>query len=660
MDSSSVINNTGSNRIMRYLHGLRSNYLKNWVIVTIDLLVSLFCSLLIYIIDTPQAGPISRYEMLWVSVLAIAASTLGFYLLKTYKIIIRYSTIREIWRNAVAMLIKAGLMIGFLKLILNWPLLYLVKFEVFDFAISFIALTFVRASMSYVYDRLNLSVCKDRQRILVYGTDEKSVSLQMRLHKSPHYLPVGYIVYDREYASYRLGNLCIYRFTNREGVSQIVSKMNVSGILFPNYKTVQQEKDRLVRHCGKLKIKIFIAPYIDEFSDQNPVRLKLRPLNIVDLLGRQEIEIDMEAVKKEFRGKTLLVTGAAGSIGSEFCRQAAQLGVIGKLVLVDSAETPMHNLRLELSEQFPSLDFVPIIGDVRNRQRMEYIFDTYRPQVVFHAAAYKHVPLMEENPCEAVRVNVSGTRIVADLAVAYNVNRFIFLSTDKAVNPTNVMGATKRMAEMYVQSMGLAIESGEIKGMTRFVTTRFGNVLASNGSVIPRFTGQIEKGGPVTVTHPEITRYFMSIPEATRLIMEAATLSTDNEIMVFDMGQPVKIQELAERMIEQAGYTPGEDIRIEYTGLRPGEKLYEEVLSTTENSTPTANPLIRVAKIRECRYREVMKGAAALQEKAQTMDIPGTVKLLKKLVPEFISHNSQFEEYDSEDENEKNSKESGT
>ncbi len=636
----------GRNRVMRFLNGLRSNYLKNWVIVIIDLLVSLFCSVLIYIIDTPQAGPISRYEMLWVAVLALVSSTVGFYLLKTYRTIIRYSTIRDAWRTGTAMFIKAGLMIVLLKLILNWPLLYLIKFEVFDFAISLIALIFVRAAMSYVYDRLNFNAAKDRQRILVYGTDEKSVSLQMRLHKSPHYLPVGYIVYDGEYASYRLGNLCIYRFTNRENVSQIVSKMKVSGVLFPNYKTVQQEKDRLVRHCGKLKIKIFIAPYIDEFSDENSVRLKLRPLNIVDLLGRQEIEIDMEAVKKELDGKTLLVTGAAGSIGSEFCRQVAQLGVIRKLVLVDSAETPIHNIRLELSEQFPSLDFVPLIGDVRNRMRMECIFDTYRPQVVFHAAAYKHVPLMEENPCEAVRVNVSGTRIIADLAVAYNVPRFIFLSTDKAVNPTNVMGATKRMAEMYVQSLGLAIERGEVKGVTRFVTTRFGNVLASNGSVIPRFTTQIEKGGPLTLTHKDITRFFMSIPEACRLIMEAATISTNNEIMVFDMGDPVLIQDLAERMIHLAGYMPYEEIDIKEVGLRPGEKLYEEVLSTEENSTPTVHPKIRVACVRKNNYEELREALQQISRRAWELDVPATVQLLKKWVPEFKSHNSQFEKYD--------------
>jgi len=286
------------------------------------------------------------------------------------------------------------------------------------------------------------------------------------------------------------------------------------------------------------------------------------------------------------------------------------------------------------------------VGDVRHKSTVNRLFDNYKPQIVFHAAAYKHVPLMEENPCEAVRVNVEGTRIMADAAVAHGVEKFIFLSTDKAVNPTNVMGATKRLAEMYVQSFGLAIAYGKVEGKTQFVTTRFGNVLGSNGSVIPRFRRQIKEGGPLTLTHNDITRYFMSIPEACRLIMEAATISTNNEIMVFDMGDPVLIRELAVRMIRLAGYTPGEEIDIKEVGLRPGEKLYEEVLSTEENSQATVHPKIRVAQVRENNY-EVLKDVLPLiSRKAWEMDVAATVQLLKKWVPEFKSHNSEFEKYD--------------
>ena len=306
----------------------------------------------------------------------------------------------------------------------------------------------------------------------------------------------------------------------------------------------------------------------------------------------------------------------------------------------------MHNLRLELEERYPALKFIPVIGDVRIPARLDFVFRTYHPQVVFHAAAYKHVPLMEENPCEAVLVNVAGTRNVADKSIEYDVEKMVMISTDKAVNPTNVMGCTKRLAEIYVQSLGLSIEQGRTPGKTRFVTTRFGNVLGSNGSVIPRFRDQISKGGPVTVTHPDITRFFMTIPEACRLVMEAATMSTGNQIFVFDMGESVKITHLARRMISLAGFEPEKDIRIEYTGLRPGEKLYEEVLSNKENTEPTLHDRIRIAKVREYDYREACEVAEELETLSRKVEIPDMVRLMKKTVPEFKSKNSRFEVYD--------------
>ncbi len=386
-------------------------------------------------------------------------------------------------------------------------------------------------------------------------------------------------------------------------------------------------------------------PGIDEMTEGKTLNNYIRKVKIEDLLGRPEINISMDEIIANFKDKVVMVTGAAGSIGSELCRQLASFG-IKRLILFDNAETPLHNIRLELEDKYPELNFVPVIGDVRSKERLDFVFRKYEPQVVFHAAAYKHVPLMEENPCEAVMVNVLGSRWVADKCVEYGVEKMVMVSTDKAVNPTNIMGCTKRLAEIYVQSLGLAIGRGEIKGKTKFVTTRFGNVLGSNGSVIPRFREQIEHGGPVTVTHPDITRFFMTIPEACRLVMEAATFATGTQIFVFDMGKSVKIAHLAKRMIELAGLVPGEDIKIEYTGLRPGEKLYEEVLSNTENTLPTSHDRIRIAKVREYQYNEALTANDELTRLATNVTILEMVRLMKEIVPEFKSKNSEFEVFD--------------
>ena len=387
-------------------------------------------------------------------------------------------------------------------------------------------------------------------------------------------------------------------------------------------------------------------PSVDEVVEGQTI-IRPREIKVEDLLGRNEIKISMEKIIENFKDKVVMVTGAAGSIGSELCRQLAGFG-IKRLILFDNAETPMHNLRLELEDNYPNLDFVPVIGDVRQIPRLDFAFRTYKPQVVFHAAAYKHVPLMEENPCEAVLVNVIGSRQVADKCIEYDVEKMVMISTDKAVNPTNIMGCTKRLAEIYVQSLGLALQNGSVKGKTTFVTTRFGNVLGSNGSVIPRFREQIAAGGPVTVTHPDINRFFMTIPEACRLVMEAATMATGNEIFVFDMGKPVKIDTLARRMIHLAGFVPDEDIKIEYTGLRPGEKLYEEVLSNEENTKPSFHERIRIAQVREYDYEEAKDVVNRLETLSRDVEIPDMVRLMKRTVPEYKSDHSRFEIYDKE------------
>ena len=425
----------------------------------------------------------------------------------------------------------------------------------------------------------------------------------------------------------------IYWFETREDVCRLRERWGIDGILFAYPADARAEEHRLLHYCTQCGLQPLISPVIDSLCD-GKVPVPVRKIRVEDLLERPEIKISMDEIVVGFKDRTVLVTGAAGSIGSELCRQLARLG-IRHLVAFDNAETPLHNLRLEFGDNYPDFSFTPVIGDVRFPERVDYAFRTYRPQVVFHAAAYKHVPLMEENPCEGVLVNVVGSRNVADKCIEYGVEKMVMISTDKAVNPTNVMGCTKRIAEIYVQSLGLAVAAGKVKGVTKFVTTRFGNVLGSNGSVVPRFSEQIEHGGPVTVTHPEITRFFMTIPEACRLVMEAATISAGNEICVFDMGEPVKIADLAKKMIQLNRLEVSKDIRIEYTGLRPGEKLYEEVLADTETTLPTTHDRIRIAKVREYGYDNARKSVEELERLSRKVRIPETVRLMKQLVPEY-------------------------
>lgn len=637
------------NRLFERLH--LDRYFRSEVILSLDLSVSLAASFLaclslrIFFTAAPVSG---RFAFVWL-LGSLVYSCLLFYLLKTYRSVIRHSTLRELGRFVVAV---AGKELLLLATLLFFPALSpgapcLSGLLLLDFLFTLSLLVLIRVGMLVVYDLVmsRHEYRKQLQRVLVYGTGDKSVSLVTRLQNSPHYRIVGFLTPGRSLKNHTISARPVYYFESREGVCYLRDRFDIDALLFPTTDDAREEQTRLVRFCTDCGVKILIAPPIDEVIDGKVMRNSVREIKIEDLLGRPEINISMEEIIDNFKGKTVLVTGAAGSIGSELCRQLATFGV-KQLVLFDNSETPMHNIRLELEERYPELQFTPVIGDVRFERRLDFAFRTYRPQVVFHAAAYKHVPLMEENPCEAVLANVAGSRNVADKCLEYDVEKMVMISTDKAVNPTNVMGCTKRLAEIYVQSLGLAIEQGRVKGKTRFVTTRFGNVLGSNGSVIPRFREQIAKGGPVTVTHPEITRFFMTIPEACRLVMEAATISTGNQIFVFDMGESVKIAHLAKRMIELAGFEPDKDIRIEYTGLRPGEKLYEEVLSNTENTLPTTHDRIRIAKVREYDYAEACAATDELETLSRAVNIPDMVRLMKRTVPEFKSKNSRFEVYD--------------
>lgn len=591
---------------------------------------------------------LSRSTYVLVMIGTCLTSFLAFWGLSVNRNIIRHATIKSIGRMGMAVLLKEILLVGMI-LVSGVHLFgqHLFACGLIDFLVTTAVLVGFRVTLVLVYDFAISLYGSGKTRVLVYGTGDKSVALKKRMHTSKHYHVVGFVNPDKYLKSFVISELPVYYFADEPNFVRFVKKYNINGLLYPSHEEARREKDRLVRFCQENGVKNLVSPPIDVLGD-GAKKTVIREIRIEDLLGREEIRVNTREIAAYFAGKVVMVTGAAGSIGSELCRQLATFGV-KHLVLFDNAETPMHELRLELERNFPGLTFTPFIGDVRQKERLRMAFEMYHPRVVFHAAAYKHVPLMEENPCEAVRVNVEGSRLVADFCVEYDVDMMVMISTDKAVNPTNVMGASKRLAEIYVQSLGLAIERGEVKGKTRFVTTRFGNVLGSNGSVIPYFRKQIERGGPVTVTDPGITRFFMTIPEACRLVMEAAAMSTGNQIFVFDMGEPVKIVDLAERMIRLAGYVPNEDIQIKFIGLRPGEKLYEEVLSSEENTIPTGNAKIRVAKVREYKRNEILEAYDRLEELALAVKIEDTVRLMKRIVPEFKSRNSRFEILDREE-----------
>ena len=633
-------------RLARYI----TEYLDSRAIFAVDMFLSILSSFIVlmalgfFSADGSYNGIFAFY---WLAG-ATAASFAAMMCFRTFELVVRHTTLRDLARYILTIALKVLLM-GLVVAVTSGIKAPVVLALFCDFLLTLFLLLCIRLAMTLVYDlyKNKLQEAQDRQRMLVVGTSDKSVAIVTRLLNSPHYNVIGFLSPNPAEKGHKIGNYNVLTYRSPAELKTLVGKLSVRCMLFATEEDAQRESNGLIDFCSKQHITALISPTIDEVVGGKYMKHKIRQVKIEDLLGRSEIKISMDEIKASLQDKTVLVTGAAGSIGSELCRQLASFGV-KYLVLFDNAETPMHELRLELEARFPELGFSPVIGDVRQLDRIDYAFRTWHPQVVFHAAAYKHVPLMEENPCEAVFVNVNGTRNIARKCLEYNVERMVMISTDKAVNPTNIMGCSKRLAEIYVQSLGLAIEQGKVEGHTRFVTTRFGNVLGSNGSVIPLFRKQIETGGPITVTHPDITRFFMTIPEACRLVMEAATLSRGNEIFVFDMGESVKIDTLARRMIELAGLQVGKDIEIQYTGLRPGEKLYEEVLSDKENTIPTPHERIRIAKVREYEFADAEETINRLTELSRRVEIPEMVRLMKHTVPEYISKNSRFELYDQE------------
>ncbi len=634
--------------IINRLYG--NKYLNSTIVLALDLCVSVLASFMALVMARVLLVP--NFLNTRTGILTLAGSFLSswvfFAAFKTQRSIIRHTTLRSLARLGAASLCKEASILLLFVLLPHIPVSsVVVAVLIFDLLLTFVLMVAMRVTMIYVYNYARESSGKERarMRILIYGTSDKSVAILTRLSASSHYRIIGFLNPGNNGAKMKISDYNVYNFNTNSDITALKEESGVQAVLFATEGEARNQQEKLIRFCTNNGLKTFISPSIDEVVDGKVMKQTIREIKIEDLLGRDEIKINLKEIRNNFAGKVVMVTGAAGSIGSELCRQLASFGV-KQLILFDNAETPMHNIRLELEERFPELEFIPIVGDVRLTPRLEYVFSKWHPQIVFHAAAYKHVPLMEENPCEAVMVNVVGSRNVADKCIEYNVEKMVMVSTDKAVNPTNIMGCTKRLAEIYVQALGLAIEQGKHKGYTKFVTTRFGNVLGSSGSVIPRFREQIAKGGPITVTHPEITRFFMTIPEACRLVMEAATMSTGNQIFIFDMGESVKITHLATRMIELAGLVPGKDIEIEYTGLRPGEKLYEEVLSNKENTIPTNHDRIRIAKVREYDYSEALATVEELKTLSHSVNIPDMIRLMKSAVPEFKSQNSQFEKYD--------------
>lgn len=625
----------------------KQKYFNRWVIFFIDLFFSVLSTFLVF----ATLGNILKIslpvrEFIYINLFSILCSTICFLSCQTYKGVIRHSTFTETGRIAIASFVKATLMIVALSCFIH-SLSFLQIFlgGLLDLFLTFFILTTFRALLIMMYSMIVRSIASNNEKLLIYREEGTSSSSSViSLWKQSDSCQIGGYIRIGERSKIRIGGYPVYSVKNQMEFNALVDRKGIKTILFTDYHVVKAESERLVRYCEKKKIRMLVFSAMNELKSRTVNLHNLPEIRIEDLLGRDEININLKKIAGELKGKVTLVTGAAGSIGSELCRQLCKLG-LKQLILFDSAETPMHTLRLELEDRYPEVVFTPIMGDVRMLARVESVFKRFHPQYVFHAAAYKHVPLMEENPCEAVHTNVQGTCNMADMSVKYDVDKFIMISTDKAVNPTNVMGASKRLAEIYVQSLSIAINKGIHPGKTRFITTRFGNVLGSNGSVIPRFRDQLA-GGPLTVTHPDIIRYFMTIPEACRLVLEAAFMGEGNEIFVFDMGTPVKIADLARRMIELVGLIPDKDIEIKYTGLRPGEKLYEELLATKENTLPTINAKIFRAKVREYDFAEISAGIDHLIDLAIRVEKLETVKMMKSIVPEFISRNSEYEKLD--------------
>ena len=636
------------------------NIVPRWVIFLLDLTICT-CSL-IFAYSLKHNLDLTAIELpeLARNLLIIGTVNIAvFFHIRTFTGIIRYTSAQDSFRILISVIIGNGTFF-----ILNLIAITFFKYPLISITIlitngltSFLFLMTYRVLIKYFFiyvKNLNL----DKKKVIIYGAGEAGLATKRTFDHdgSVNKNIVAFVDDDPRKVGKTIDGIKILDAAN---LDYLIGEHELDEIIFASYTIPDEKKDHIVDLCLENDIKILNIPPPDVWTNGQLKSTQIQKLNIEDLLNRKSIKIDIDGIGNMLDKKRILITGAAGSIGSEIVRQLSKFNV-GLIILCDQSETALHELYLELEETNSNKNFHAFIGDVRDEQRMDKLFETYKPHYVYHAAAYKHVPLMEDNPAEAIKANVLGTKTIADKSVKYGVQKFVMISTDKAVNPTNIMGASKRIAEIYVQSLnnslstdGFIFSNGlqyindlNVKPITKFITTRFGNVLGSNGSVIPRFRQQIEKGGPVTVTHPEITRYFMTIPEACRLVLEAGCMGKGGEIFVFDMGKSVKIVELAKKMIRLAGLEPNVDVKIEYSGLRPGEKLYEELLNDNENTMPTHHEKIMIGKVREYVFADVEKQIYELITSAKSDNDRQVVMNMKKLVPEFKSKNSIFEELD--------------
>ena len=616
-----------------------------WGIILLDCCLILFSGLLVYTLNNGVLSTLDILGHLLVTLLVCLIPYLvGFRLFHTYSGIIRYSSFVDLQKVGFAVLFGLICVVVFQALTDFSPyLVYIRKRDLILSALLAMSLMWMmRVFVKYFYVS-TFRVAK-AERAFIYGVKQGGVSLAKSIQNQDpaRFVLAGFISDMAEIGNRYLMGVKVY--PNNEDLIGVMRRLQADVLLVSPLKVEairnnQEMVDRLI----KANIKIYMTPAAQEWDGKSDLsHTQLREVNIEDLLPRDKIEIDLEAVRKQLTGKRILITGAAGSIGSEIVRQVAQFAP-ERMVLIDQAETPLHDVRLMMARQWSNIESYTVVSDICVRERMEELFEEHRPDYVFHAAAYKHVPMMEDNPEESVRNNVDGTRVIADLAVKYGTRKFVMVSTDKAVNPTNVMGCSKRICEIYVQSLDQAIKDGKVSGRTQFVTTRFGNVLGSNGSVIPLFKEQIKRGGPVTVTHKDIIRFFMLIPEACKLVLEAGTMGNGGEIFVFDMGKPVRIVDLAERMIRLSGV---KGIEIRFTGLRDGEKLYEEVLNEEETSKPTFHPKIKIAQVRAYDYADANLRIDALVHACAVEGDMQIVKRMKEIVPEFKSQHSKYEVLD--------------
>ena len=635
-----------------FSHIPQVTYLPRWGVLLMDVMLCTIAfwisvwvgsGFLNYVNLNNQIVPIGAQYLI-----VMLVQTIAFWVFHTYSGILRYSTFIDTVKVLLSN-ICTGLVLVLVNVVIHhstgWHPILNTVLAVYV-PTSFVLLFSLRVGVKTLSETLERN--QATPRVMIYGTQAAGIAIAKMLRSAGNipYHPIGFIAGAKERYGYDLAGLRVRPLNEK-----LFEWMNGHGV---NHVIISPLKMREIDPAKDLQIfidhniRILTTPYFTQWDNLDEIDTqrigRVEAIRIEDLLERPQIDINTENVRQIIQNKVVLVSGAAGSIGSELVRQI-QPYAPQVTILLEMAESPLHDLVLDLNKQFPEARFIPVIADVRNRGRIEQVFSEMRPDVVYHAAAYKHVPLMESFPNEAIQANVAGTKNMADMAVKYGVKRFVMISTDKAVNPTNIMGASKRIAEIYVQSLFRKLHAKD-PDCTKFITTRFGNVLGSNGSVIPYFRKQIAAGGPVTVTHPDIIRYFMTIPEACCLVMEASTLGDGGEIFVFDMGKPVKILDLARNMIRLAGYTPEKDIMIKFTGLRPGEKLYEELLNQKETTLPTANEKIMVARVREFDFEEISSKVDELIKTSRLTKPFTTVTLMKQLVPEFISNNSIYEQLD--------------